>query len=153
MHPIANTSPVGRPAAPEKQPADAPSVVPAKFLDMYRGAIAAAVDADGDGQVSEAEYARQLMHAGGSAQAAQDGWKSFDTDGDGRVSTEEFAKSVADPFGNERDALLRRILDELRTGQGAVQPKGYVLDASGKVADPHAALRYLAANFSGNMQY
>lgn len=131
----------------------APSVTPAKFIDMYRGAIAAAVDADGDGQVSRAEYAAQVAGAGGTADATDARWQALDADRDGKVDVAEFAKTVADPFGNERDALLRRILDELRAGQGAVQPRGQVLDAAGGVADPHATLRWLAATFPGNMQY
>ena len=32
---------------------------------MYRGAIAAAVDADGDGRISRAEYAAQIAGAAG----------------------------------------------------------------------------------------
>jgi hypothetical protein len=143
------TAPV--PAAGSAANPASPSVTPAKFLDMYRGAIAAAVDADGDGQISRAEYAAQIAGAGGSDTDAH--WQALDADGDGKVDTNEFAKTVADPFGNERDALLRRILDELRAGQGAIQPRGQVLDAAGGVADPHATLRWLSASFPGNMPY
>ena len=139
------------PAAESAANPASPSVTPAKFLDMYRGAIAAAVDADGDGQISRTEYAAQIAGAGGSDTDAR--WHALDADGDGKVGTAEFAKTVADPFGNERDALLRRILDELRAGQGAVQPRGQVLDAAGGVADPHATLRWLAASFPGNIPY
>ena len=128
-----------------------PSVTPAKFIDMYRGAIAAAVDADGDGEISRTEYATQIAGAGGTDTDAR--WQALDANRDGKVDDAEFADTVADPFGNERDALLRRILDELRAGQGAVQPRGQVLDAAGGVADPHATLRWLAATFPGNMQY
>lgn len=130
-----------------------PSVTPAKFIDMYRGAIAAAVDADGDGQISRAEYAAQIAGAHGDAGAADARWQALDADRDGKVDDAEFAQTVADPFGNERDALLRRILDELKAGQGAVQPRGQVLNTAGGVADPHATLRWLAATFPGNMQY
>jgi uncharacterized protein (DUF2141 family) len=128
-----------------------PSLTPAKFIDMYRGAIAAAADADGDGRISRAEYAAQVAGAGGSDTDGR--WQGLDANGDGKVDDAEFAHTVADPFGNERDALLRRILDELGAGQGAVQPRGQVLDAAGGVADPHATLRWLVATFPGNMQY
>jgi hypothetical protein len=128
-----------------------PGLVPAKFSDMYRGAIAAAVDANGDGSVSVDELADQLRHAGASGDNAGARLKALDTDGDGKVSQDEFAKSIADPLSNDRDALLRQIINELSDGKSHTQPKGYVLDASGKVADPHAALRYLAATFPGNV--
>jgi len=88
-----------------------PSLTPATFLDMYRGAIAAAVDADGDGQISKAEYAAQIAGAGGSDTDAR--WQALDDDGDGKVGVDAFAQTVAGAFDSERDALLRRILDEL----------------------------------------
>jgi hypothetical protein len=158
MTSIDHTSHAGRAAgaipdaAVRQNPGDQkPGLVPAKFSDMYRGAIAAAVDANGDGEVSGEELADQLRHAGGSGGNAGARLKALDTDGDGKVSQDEFAKSIADPLENDRDALLRQIINELSDGKSAKQPQGYVLDASGKVADPHAVLRYLAATFPGNV--
>jgi hypothetical protein len=160
MDPITNNPIENRPAVDVRQvpvaeqpPLSATGLTPARFSDMYRSAIAAAVDADGDGRISEAELERQIVHAGGSAGSAQAQWQALDSDHDGKVSTDDYAKTLADPLGNERDALLRRIVDDLKQGKDAVRPQGDVLDASGKVADPQAALRYLAATFPGNMQY
>lgn len=131
----------------------APSLVPARFLDMYRSAIAAAVDHDGDGRISEAEFERQLTDAGASAEDATARWHALAGGASDTISDDAYASTVATPFGNERDALLKTIVNELRKGASAVQPAGDVLNAGGKVADPHAVLRYLAANFPGNMQY
>lgn len=145
----------GRPA-PAGQSAvanQAPGLVPAKFLDMYRSAIAAAVDGNGDGRISEAEFEHQLIQAGASAEDAKAHWQTLGAGADGTISDDAYASSVADPFGNQRDALLKSIVDELRRGAGAAQPQGEVLNAAGQVADPHATLRFLAARFPGNMQY
>jgi Ca2+-binding EF-hand superfamily protein len=61
--------------------------------------VAGAVDADGDGFIGQAEYAKLLrVVARVSDQVALAGFARLDQDGDGRISTQEFQAGVADFF-------------------------------------------------------
>jgi hypothetical protein len=71
---------------------------------MYRGAIAAAVDQDGDGIASGREYAAQTSAAEGATRLA-----SLDRDGNGKVTADEFAQGVDDPLATNRVAAVERL--------------------------------------------
>jgi hypothetical protein len=118
----------------------------ARFSDMYRSAIAAAVDRDGDGIVSAQEYAAQTGTADGPARVA-----SFDIDGDGKVSQEEFAQGVDDPLATDRAAVIERLRHQIAAGMPTAQPQGRVLGADGRASDPDSMLRFLAHRFPGNV--
>jgi len=117
----------------------------ASFSDMYRGAIAAAVDQDGDGIVSDQEYAVQTGPHNGARLA------SFDVDGDGEVTQDEFARGVDDPLATDRAGVIERLRHQIAAGMSTDQPQGRVLGADGKASDPDAMLRFLASRFPGNV--
>ena len=117
----------------------------ASFSDMYRGAIAAAVDQNGDGIVSDQEYAVQTG-ADNSARLA-----SLDVDGDGKVTQDEFARGVDDPLATDRAGVIERLRHQIAAGMSTDQPQGRVLGADGKAVDPDAMLRFLANRFPGNV--
>lgn len=128
------------------------TLAPAKFSDMVRCAVAAAVDSDNDQLVSAEEYRTQIVAGGGSGIQADAQYQALDKNADSKVTTDELASSMDDPVqGNDRDRLLQQIMNELRAGQNALPPQGMVLNAQGQIADTHAAMRYVALHFPGNV--
>ncbi|MFJ1470002.1 EF-hand domain-containing protein [Massilia orientalis] len=125
----------------------ATTLTPARFSDMYRGAVAAAVDQDTDCVISSQEYATQLGVASGAATRLS----ALDHDNDGKVTAEEFAQSVDDPLAMNPAAVVERLHSQIAAGMSAERPLGHVLGADGKASDPDALLRFLVKRFPGNV--
>lgn len=149
--PVSTTSSRPQEATANATSADVNKLVAAKFSDIYKGVIANAVDTDHDMKISMDEYQAQITHSGGSATSAAAKFKAIDTDQDGSLSIDEFSKSIKSPDNSDQDALYAKLIDQIRVGMGASQPQGTVLDAQGQVANPDAALQYVAQKFSGNL--
>lgn len=132
---------------PHRQTPAATTLTPARFSDMYRGAIAAAVDQDTDGVISAQGYATQPGVPSGAAARLS----ALDSNNDGKVTTEEFAQSVDDPLTANRTAVVERLHNQIAAGMSAERPLDHVLRADGKASDPDVLLRFLAKCFPGNV--
>lgn len=131
-----------------------PGLTPARFIDMYKSMVTAAVDTNNDGQISRDEYVGQILAAGGTAAQAQSQYAAMDKDGDHTVSDQEFFDSVKSPYSDDDKArALQQIQAQIQSGMGTGSAGKSVLTSTGQVADPDQMLRYLVANFPGNMRY
>lgn len=112
-------------------------LTPAHFSDMSRGAIAAAVDQDGDGIFSGKETAARLA--------------SLDRDGNGKVTADEFSQGVDDPLATNRVVAVARLRHQISAGMSSDQPPVRVPGADGGASAPHSMLHFLANRFPGNV--
>lgn len=128
-----------------------PSITPAKFSDMYKMSVAAAIDSNEDASISEKEYLDQILAGGGSSAQAQARYRAMEKDNRGGVALDTYAKTVSDPLGSDAARKIEQILDQIKAGQGIGEVKGNILDAAGSVRDPDQMLRYLAHKFPGNL--
>lgn len=132
---------------------DKGKLVPASFAQIYRATVAAAVDTNGDQVISADEYRTQISAAGGGSGQAALQFQQLDTNADGSVSVGELAGAIHDPLGDDYSAVIQQVIQEIQRGLGTAPPAGDVLNAQGQVRDSHQVMRYVAANFPGNIGY
>lgn len=141
----------GASSAAASSPPVKPAITPAKFSDMYKMSVAAAIDSNEDASISEKEYLDQILAGGGSSAQAQARYRAMEKDNRGGVALDTYAKTVSDPLGSDAARKIEQILDQIKAGQGIGEVKGNILDAAGSVRDPDQMLRYLAHKFPGNL--
>lgn len=141
----------GASASAPYTPAAKPSLTLAPFSQIYKMAVASAIDSNEDTSISEKEYLDQILTAGGNVQQAKARYGAMEKDNRGGVSIEIYAKTVADPLGSDSARKIAQILEQVKAGQGIGEVRGSVLDGAGKVRDPDQMLRYLANKFPGNI--
>ena len=144
--PLSGASSAAASSAPVK-----PSITPAKFPDMYKMSVAAAIDSNEDASISEKEYLDQILAGGGNASQAQARYRELEKDNRGGVALDTYAKTVSDPLGSDAARKIEQILEQIKAGQGIGEVKGNILDGAGSVRDPDQMLRYLARKFPGNL--
>lgn len=143
-------------AAARQQPvldtAQSTGLVAAKFSDMYRDHIAAAVDADKDQKISREEYQKQIIAGGGSQTQADFLYGRLDRNADGVVSISELGDSIAVPKIDVA-ALMLLSVQHANTHIASQEPSGNMLDPQGGVKAVRAdqMLAYLADKFPGNI--
>lgn len=129
----------------------ATSITVAPFAGMYKSAVAAAVDSNDDARITQEEYSRQIIAAGGTQAQAIAQFGALDKDHLGSVSVDAFAQTVVDPLGSDGARKIQSILDQIHAGQSTTKVSGNILDATGQVKDPDQVLRYLAGALPGNL--
>lgn len=128
-----------------------PSLTVARFSDIYKSAVASAIDSNEDTSISEKEYLDQILAAGGNAEQARARYGALEKDSRGGVAIETYARTVIDPLGSDSARKIEQILEQIKAGQGIGEVRGSILDGAGKVRDPDQMLRYLANKFPGNI--
>lgn len=143
-------------AAARQEPApdttQSTGLVAAKFSDMYRDHIAAAVDADKDRKISREEYQKQIVGAGGSQTQADFLYSRLDRNADGVVSISELGDTIAVPKIDVA-ALMLLSVQHANMHIASQEPRGDMLDSQGGVnaASADQMLAYLADKFPGNI--
>lgn len=141
----------GASASAPYSPAAKQSLTLAPFSQIYKMAVASAIDSNEDTSISEKEYLDQILAAGGNADQAKAHYGALEKDHRGGVSIETYANTVNDPLGSDSARKIEQILEQIKTGRGIGEVRGSILDGGGKVRDPDQMLRYLANKFPGNL--